>query len=34
MFELKSNYIPNGDQPKAIDELVNGINDNKKHQVL
>ena len=33
-FELVSNYKPSGDQPKAIDELVNGIKDNKKDQVL
>ena len=29
MFELISNYSPNGDQPKAIEELVKGINKNK-----
>ncbi len=34
MFKLVSNYSPNGDQPKAIEELVNGINEGKKHQVL
>ncbi len=34
MFELISNYVPSGDQPEAIDELVKGINDGKKHQVL
>ena len=34
MFELVSNYKPSGDQPEAINELVNGINDGKKHQVL
>ena len=34
MFELVSNYKPSGDQPKAIEELVNGINNKKKHQVL
>ena len=34
MFELVSNYKPNGDQPKAIEELVKGINEGKKHQVL
>ena len=34
MFELVSNYEPSGDQPKAINELVEGINNNKKHQVL
>ena len=34
MFELVSKYEPSGDQPKAIEELVQGINDGKKHQVL
>ena len=34
MFELVSNFKPSGDQPKAISELVKGINDGKKHQVL
>ena len=34
MFELITNYKPSGDQPKAIDELVSGINSGKKHQVL
>ena len=34
MFELISKYKPSGDQPKAIDELVKGINEGKKHQVL
>ncbi len=34
MFELVSKYNPSGDQPKAIDELVNGINNGKKCQVL
>ena len=34
MFNLVSKFTPNGDQPKAIDELVNGINTGKKHQVL
>lgn len=33
-FELKSNYSPSGDQPKAIQELVEGINRGDKHQVL
>ncbi len=33
-FELVSDYTPQGDQPKAIQELVDGLNDNKKHQVL
>ncbi len=34
MFELVSKYKPSGDQPKAIDELVKGINEGKKSQVL
>ena len=34
MFNLKSNYVPAGDQPKAINELVNGIKSDKKYQVL
>ena len=34
MFELVSKYKPNGDQPKAIKELVDGINSGKKDQVL
>ncbi|MEG1149837.1 MAG: excinuclease ABC subunit UvrB, partial [Bacilli bacterium] len=29
-----SKYKPSGDQPKAIDELVKGINENKVEQVL
>jgi len=33
-FKLVSKYKPSGDQPTAIDELVNGINSGKKHQVL
>lgn len=34
MFELVSKYKPSGDQPQAIKELVNGINEEKKEQVL
>ncbi len=34
MFKLVSKYEPSGDQPKAIKELVDGINNGKKHQVL
>ncbi len=34
MFELVSKYKPSGDQPEAINELVEGINEGKKHQVL
>lgn len=34
MFELVSKYKPSGDQPQAIEKLVNGIHEGKKHQVL
>lgn len=34
MFELVSKYEPSGDQPEAIKKLVDGIKNNKKHQVL
>ena len=34
MFELVSKFKPSGDQPEAIKKLVNGINGNKKYQVL
>ena len=34
MFNLVSKYKPSGDQPKAIEALVNGIKEGKKHQVL
>ncbi len=34
MFELVSKYTPSGDQPEAIRELVEGINEGKKEQVL
>ncbi len=33
-FELVSNYKPTGDQPQAIKELVKGIEEGKKIQVL
>ena len=33
-FELVSKFKPSGDQPKAIEELVEGINEGKKEQVL
>ena len=34
MFELVSKYKPSGDQPEAIEKLVNGIKNNEKYQVL
>ena len=33
-FELKSKYTPSGDQPQAIEELVNGLKKGEKYQVL
>ncbi|MDA7025547.1 excinuclease ABC subunit UvrB [Bacillus sp. CLL-7-23] len=33
-FELVSNYQPQGDQPKAIEQLVKGIHEERKHQTL
>lgn len=33
-FELKSKYKPEGDQPLAIEKLVQGINEGKRHQTL
>ena len=34
MFELHSKYKPTGDQPRAIEKIVEGINDGLKSQVL
>lgn len=34
MFKLKSKYKPSGDQPEAIKELVEGLEEGKKEQVL
>lgn len=33
-FELVSKFQPTGDQPEAIEKLVNGLKENKKIQVL
>jgi excinuclease ABC subunit B len=33
-FELVSDYVPQGDQPEAIEELVRGVQEGAKHQVL
>lgn len=33
-FELVSNYQPQGDQPKAIEKLVEAIHQGKQHQTL
>lgn len=34
LFKLKSKYKPTGDQPTAIAQLTNGLNDNVKEQTL
>lgn len=34
MFKLVSDYKPTGDQPQAIEYLVNGIKEGKKFQTL
>ncbi len=33
-FQLTTNYKPTGDQPQAIDQLIEGINDGLMHQTL
>ncbi|MEE9511496.1 MAG: excinuclease ABC subunit UvrB [Nitrosopumilaceae archaeon] len=33
-FQLKSEYVPTGDQPQAIDELVKGVSKNKIQTLL
>ncbi len=33
-FKLTSNYTPTGDQPQAIDQLINGIDTGEEAQVL
>lgn len=33
-FNLVSDFSPRGDQPQAIEALLNGVNDNRLHQVL
>jgi len=33
-FKLKSEFKPTGDQPQAIEQLIKGIYDNEKYQVL
>lgn len=33
-FQLVSDFKPTGDQPKAIEQLVKGVNDHEKAQVL
>ena len=33
-FKLKSDFSPTGDQPEAIRQLVEGINNQAEHQTL
>ena len=33
-FLLKSDFTPTGDQPEAINELILGVNNNERDQVL
>jgi excinuclease ABC subunit B len=33
-FKLQAPFIPTGDQPEAIRQLVDGVQKGKKHQVL
>ncbi len=33
-FRLTSQYVPTGDQPKAIQQLVNGLQSGEQHQTL
>ena len=34
IFNLTTNYEPQGDQPRAIEQLISGLLSKKKHQVL
>ena len=34
IYDLRSNFTPSGDQPQAISELVRGIDNGEKNQVL
>src|SRR4051812_21464052 len=33
-FKLTSEYVPTGDQPKAIEQLVRGLQEGEPHQTL
>lgn len=33
-FKLTSEYVPTGDQPKAIEQLLHGVNNGEQHQTL
>ena len=34
LFDLKSDYTPQGDQPEAIRQLAEGVRAGEKHQTL
>ena len=34
MFKIHSDFLPSGDQPQAIDEIVSGLDKGQAHQVL
>ena len=34
MFKLHTNFKPSGDQPEAIEKLLNNFNNNKHEQIL
>ena len=34
MFKIHSDFLPDGDQPEAIDDLVSGLGKGLAHQVL
>jgi excinuclease ABC subunit B len=33
-FKMITDFVPQGDQPQAIDKLVRGLNEGREHQVL
>jgi len=33
-FEIISNYEPRGDQPRAIEQIIEGLKEGKRHQTL
>ncbi len=33
-FKIKSEYVPTGDQPKAIEKIAEGLKKNYKYQTL
>ena len=34
LFRIESDFIPSGDQPKAVEQLINGIKDGLREQTL